>query len=227
MIDHSGFQNFREKYSDPILSALAVAVAVLIFVLVPIQATTGAAFLPFGVGMIGLLALGVMVLAGSLRVFIPIAIASLLHLLLTVLHDDHDRLHPHVYLIASLWLTLTTTFAVIVARAVYRGGVVTTHRIIGAILLYLLIALIFASLYLFVGGIFPGAFAHLDIVDLPSVGADVIYFSLTTLTSVGYGDIFPLHPIARSVCNLEAICGQLYPAILIARLVSLHIEARK
>jgi len=49
-----------------------------------------------------------------------------------------------------------------------------------------------------------------------------MYFSLTTLTTMGYGDITPVNGIARSLSNLEALNGQLYPAILIARLVSLE-----
>ena len=67
----------------------------------------------------------------------------------------------------------------------------------------------------------------MPIADTPHLGADVTYFSLTTITSVGYGDITPAQPIARGLCNLESTCGQLYPAILLARLVSLHLEAKK
>jgi hypothetical protein len=55
----------------------------------------------------------------------------------------------------------------------------------------------------------------------------LIYFSFVTLTTVGYGDILPMHPVARSLCNLESIIGQLYPATLLARLVSLEIEGRR
>ena len=47
------------------------------------------------------------------------------------------------------------------------------------------------------------------------------------MTTTGYGDISPLHPVARAMCNLEAIFGQLYPATLLARLVTLEIEHRK
>jgi voltage-gated potassium channel Kch len=56
----------------------------------------------------------------------------------------------------------------------------------------------------------------------------LIYFSCATLTTVGYGDITPIHPIARSLAMLEAFVGQLFPAILIARLVAmeLHIGSR-
>jgi hypothetical protein len=54
----------------------------------------------------------------------------------------------------------------------------------------------------------------------------VIYFSFVTLTSAGCGDVFQLRPVARGLCNLETIIGQLYPATLLARLVSLEIEGR-
>ena len=53
------------------------------------------------------------------------------------------------------------------------------------------------------------------------------YLSFVTLTTIGYGDILPVHPIARSLCTLEAIIGQLYPATLLARLVTLELEDRR
>jgi voltage-gated potassium channel Kch len=53
-----------------------------------------------------------------------------------------------------------------------------------------------------------------------------IYFSFVTLTTTGYGDIVPLHPYARSLANIEAVIGQLYPATLLARLVTLELKSR-
>ena len=50
----------------------------------------------------------------------------------------------------------------------------------------------------------------------------LLYFSFTTLTTLGVGDILPIHPIARSLTTLEALVGQLYPAVLLARLVTLY-----
>jgi hypothetical protein len=218
---------FREKFSDPILTGLTIFLAVLLFALVPLQATIGFAFTPLGVVVVAVMAAGVYVLSARWIVLVPIAVAIALHFALKLFREQQGALHPHIYLIASLWLTLSLTFALVVARAVFAKGPVTVHRIIGAILLYMLVALIFVSLYLFIGEAFPGAFVHLVIADSPRLGADVIYFSFTTLTSVGYGDMFPVHPLARSLCNLESICGQLFPAILIARLVSLHVEETK
>ena len=56
--------------------------------------------------------------------------------------------------------------------------------------------------------------------------ANWIYFSFVTLTTVGYGDITPVARAARSIAMLEALTGQLYPAIIIARLVSLPDTSR-
>jgi hypothetical protein len=54
----------------------------------------------------------------------------------------------------------------------------------------------------------------------------LMYFSFSTLTSVGYGDAYPVHRIARSLATAESLIGQLYPAILIATLVGLSLQAR-
>jgi hypothetical protein len=69
----------------------------------------------------------------------------------------------------------------------------------------------------------PNAFSGMTFEDNPAFASKVIYFSFVTLTSTGYADVFPLHPVAHSLCNLETIIGQLYPATLLARLVSLEI----
>ena len=55
----------------------------------------------------------------------------------------------------------------------------------------------------------------------------LLYFSFVTLTSVGYGDIVPLQPVVYSLATLEALIGQLFPPILLARLVSLELEGRR
>jgi hypothetical protein len=82
------------------------------------------------------------------------------------------------------------------------------------------------ALFVFVGVLIPKAFSGLVLEDNASFTSSAIYFSFVTLTTVGYGDIVPVHPIARSLCNLEAICGQLYPATLLARIVTLEVGSR-
>ena len=63
--------------------------------------------------------------------------------------------------------------------------------------------------------------------DSPTFASTMVYFSFGTLTTAGSADISPLHPIARSLTNVEAMIGQLYPATLLARIVTLEIENEK
>jgi hypothetical protein len=83
------------------------------------------------------------------------------------------------------------------------------------------------ALFTFIDLLTPHAFSGLPVADNQPLASNLIYFSFVTLTSTGYGDIVPLHPIARSLCNFEAIIGQLYPATLLARLVTLELEDRR
>ncbi|WP_141678854.1 ion channel, partial [Acinetobacter baumannii] len=74
---------------------------------------------------------------------------------------------------------------------------------------YLTVAVIFSALYVFIGSLDPVAFVSMKVTDSPRLASDVIYFSFATMTTTGYGDVAPLHPVARSLCNMEAIFGQL------------------
>src|SRR5262249_51350571 len=105
---------------------------------------------------------------------------------------------------------------------------INLHRIIGAVLLYLNIGRIFVALFCYVALLKPDALVGLQpLKDNYAAAGDLIYFSFITLTSVGYGDIVLLHPFARGLANVEAIIGQLYPATLLARLVTLELEGRR
>jgi len=132
----------------------------------------------------------------------------------------------NLYGLAGAWLAISITVGLVVAQAVFRPGRVTYHRIIGAILLYLLIAVAFGTLFIFVGLSVPDAFKGITFEDNLGLANSVFYLSFVSLTSTGYGDIVPLHPIARSLCNVESVIGQLYPATLLARLVTLELSQR-
>ncbi|WP_245332642.1 potassium channel family protein [Bradyrhizobium erythrophlei] len=121
-------------------------------------------------------------------------------------------------------MIIACTLGIVVTRTVFRRGRVTYHRIIGAILLYLLIAVAFATLFLFVGLSNQDAIKGITFDDDQSLASALFYMSFVTLTSTGYGDIVPVHPLVRSLCNIESVIGQLYPATLLARLVSLELQ---
>lgn len=129
-------------------------------------------------------------------------------------------------MLAAAWLAIAITLGVVVAQGVFRRGRITYHRIVGAILLYLLIAVVFGTLFIFVGLAIPDAFKGIAFEDNPALANSVFYLSFVTLTSTGYGDVVPVHPIARSLCNLESVIGQLFPPTLLARLVTLELTQR-
>lgn len=131
-----------------------------------------------------------------------------------------------MFLNTCAWTLIGLALAWVVGRAVFAPGRITYHRIMGAILLYLAIGLTFVALFTFVGLAAPGAFSSMSVKDTPAFDSTMIYFSFGTLTGAG-GDITPVHPMARSLFNLEAILGQLYPATLLARLVTLELEGER
>lgn len=105
---------------------------------------------------------------------------------------------------------------------VFAVGHAVRDRLFGAVVLYLLIGLLWAVAYAILDSMVPGAFTGVPEHDKSA--ADWAYFSFVTLTTVGYGDITPVVRLARTLAILEALVGQLYPAVIIARLVSLQVS---
>jgi hypothetical protein len=222
----SPLNRLRERWNDPLLTTLTVLLILMLLVFAPLQAIGIKLFQVLGFASALLIIGGVYLMSGSpavalalLAAFIMAGTAALSRLNLPSVLD--------VYLLSGAFLIMGIVLICVVARAVFSPGRVNYHRIIGAILVYLSIALTFVALYSIVGLIVPNAFSGMTFEDNPALASKVIYFSFVTLTSTGYGDVFPLHPVARSLCNLETIIGQLYPATLLARLVSLEIEGRR
>jgi len=127
-----------------------------------------------------------------------------------------------------LRLAFVLLLAVVVTIQVFRPGNVTHHRVQGAICVYLLAGLAWAYSYEILW-ILDHLALHLPPVYLivPARTGLLRYFSFVTLTTLGYGDILPVSPFARALATSEALFGQLYPAVMIARLVSLEIADRQ
>jgi len=118
-------------------------------------------------------------------------------------------------------------FAAIVLKRVFEAGPVTRHRIHGAVCAYLLFGLMWAAAYAFVALVVPQPFSGATHAgDSQALIAHFVYFSFVTLTTVGYGDIAAVHPLARTLVTMEALTGQLYPAIIIGGLVSSALQHR-
>src|SRR5262249_34101121 len=123
--------------------------------------------------------------------------------------------------VQAMGLLSLLLFLIVVLAQTLRRGPITFHRILGAVAAYLLLGVIWAYAYSLVALLRPGAFSGpVSPADGPRAW---FYFSFVTLTTVGYGDVLPVHPVARSLATLEAVVGSLYLAILIARLVSLAV----
>jgi hypothetical protein len=108
------------------------------------------------------------------------------------------------------------TFAAMVLRDVFRSDPVP-DRLLDVILAYLLVGAAFAFVYEAVNEAMPGS---LTMEGRAVTAADYIYFSITTMTSVGFGDVLPRNPVMRAVAMSQALTGQLYVAVLIARFVN-------
>ena len=124
-------------------------------------------------------------------------------------------------IIALSGVASLVTLAYVVLAQVFRAGPVTRHRIMGAIAVYLLLGLAWGEAYFALALGAPGSFSLASSATLNP--QNWMYYSFVTLTTVGYGDITPVSSVARSLAILEALTGQLYPAILLARLVALEV----
>jgi voltage-gated potassium channel len=118
----------------------------------------------------------------------------------------------HALVVVLLGLALRA-----VLSPVFAATTVEARTIAGAVSGYLLIAMTWAAIYQLIAVFDPDAFTS-GLSSRSWISA--AYLSLVTLTTVGYGDIVPVDPIARIWCGLEAVTGNLYMAVLIARLVS-------
>jgi Ion channel len=211
-----------ERFRDPGLSALLMIELLLIFVVGPLAA--GGVELPIlttatvTVGFVFVLVLAshrsvalITVIAAALAR----SLAAILEFLrVTSVTEAVNSISAVVGLLAVIW---------VIARVVFGPGRITSHRVRGAVVLYLTVALVFAWTYRLISELIPGSFFGLAF--RPGGFGTVspfVYYSLTTLTTLGFGDITPVHAIARGLTTLEAVIGQLYPAIVLARILTLY-----
>jgi len=127
------------------------------------------------------------------------------------------------FLVLGLEIIFWSMCAWFVARHVLADGSAVRNRIAGAICIYMIAAVIWAHLYTALNLWMPGSFNGLDAVPFEKQFAELLYFSFVTLTTLGYGDMSPAHPVARLLAQMEAVFGQFYIAILVATLVGIRI----
>jgi hypothetical protein len=131
---------------------------------------------------------------------------------------------------AALAMVFLSLLLAVLIVQVFQKGAVTAHRIRGAIVVYLLIGGAWSLLYQLVALTIPHSFhfpGNLTLSDPGALQRLLTYFSFTTLTTTGLGDVTPASPLSRTLVIFEALAGQLYLVITLARLVSLAVARPK
>ena len=127
-----------------------------------------------------------------------------------------------VYQLAICFIFLSLTIYQAWAQVMFTG-LVDFNKIIGAICIYFLLGIVWAFGYLLVEQLYPGSINGLDHADWQNNLEDMIYFSLVTLTTLGYGDITPEQPIARFMAYMESVTGIFYTTVLVASLIGIRL----
>jgi voltage-gated potassium channel len=159
----------------------------------------------------------------SLGLGVPTAVLGIAHVFVA---SNGIAVSRHAFAIAFLGYVVAVMLYVI-----FNNRQVTFNTVSTSLCVYLLLGLLWSVAYSLIDLFDPAAFycslpgsqVSSDLQFSKAGPSGALYFSFATLTTLGYGDIVPTTPIARTLASTEAITGQLYLAVLVARLVGLHI----
>jgi len=178
------------------------------------------------VTLFGVFVLGIWSLLRSRIAFIAGWVLAVLTFSLTVsAHVTEIVLLQYLALAAVLIFFFLS--CIIAVYDVLFGGVIDMNRLVGASCIYLLSGSLWGIVYFLLSAIAPGSFAGVAGDSLSEQLNAFTYHSFVTLTTLGYGDVTPVAPVARTLCYLEAVLGQMYLTVLVAALVGLHIATRR
>ena len=214
-----GVRHRKHPFADRALTVMLFVIVVDIFLVAPLLELTAGSRHWSHVILMGVLGAGALFIWGNLwltDVLVAMSIACI-GARLGYLRWGHEEFLYFGYIAAAATFTI---LGYLLARRVFAPGRVNMHRIQGAIAVYLLAGMILSQIYLLIALAHPGAFLLLGHpASHEDISSSLGYFSFVTLTTLGFGDITPAHPLARSFTVLGAIFGTLYPAILIGRLL--------
>lgn len=126
----------------------------------------------------------------------------------------------HLFLLLFFFIWVTW----LLLRQVLFTGAIDANKIIGAICIYMLLGLIWALMYLAIAEAEPGAFNGLPQAPWLENFSTATYYSFVTITTLGYGEIFQVLPLARFLVFMEAIVGVFYIAIVVASLIGVTMS---
>lgn len=149
----------------------------------------------------------------------------LLFLLLSVLEKFFSH-QFNVYLILFTLLLFFIGSFITNAKQVLFVGDIDGNKIIGSLTLYILLGLIWATIYLIILAMDPQAFSGIDTTsNWKQMFSHISYYSFVTLTTLGYGDVLPTNHVAEFFVYMEAIIGVFYMAIIVSSLISLRLSS--
>jgi len=200
---------------------LYLLIALVAFItLVPILEELGYGGMIFTILVSTLLLLAVYAVSESRGYFILALVLAGPAFVLRWINDFREG--PWLVFVAQVFTVLFLLLvAMLILSHVLKAEKVSGEKIFGALSVYLLLGVIWAFLYLVVDFLVPGSFRYGQDGALTEV--EILYYSFVTLTTLGYGDIVPISPSARALATLEAVTGQLFLTVLVARLVGLQI----
>ena len=182
----------RRVYTDRLLTLLTVVLMLAMFVFAPLQAVGIFVFQGFAIAALLAIIGSMFVISNHPAALAVMFICLTANIIVFLLRLYYPPWPYNLYVLATAWLAISVTLGAVVTQAVFRRGRVTYHRIVGAILLYLLIAVFFGTLFIFVGLSIPDAIKGITFEDNAALANSVLYLSFVTLTSTGYGDIVPM-----------------------------------
>ena len=113
---------------------------------------------------------------------------------------------------------------IIALRQVLLDDDIDLNRLTGAICVYLLFGFMFGLIHILVAWLLPGSYVGIGSPEAEDQEVNYMYYSFVTLTTLGYGDVSPIRPLARAVAYIEAVIGVFYVAILVGALVGLMLS---
>lgn len=211
----------------PLSSARLFYALLLGMILAPLQDPSAWSGVVFRVLMVGILLQALITVAASSRQFKLALFLGLFAVAANVYITTTGDTSPLPLALLSL-IMFTFLVASIHIHKVMISSKVNAETIYSALVAYLVVAIGFTGSYLLISFLSPTAFIgqlHGHRLFPTASPGDMIYFSIVTLSTAGYGDIMPVEPISRMVATMEMLFGTLYPTVILARLVGLHSQA--
>jgi len=176
--------------------------------------------------LVSVVVLGVWSLVSSRVAFIAGLVLAIAAVVLTVsaYATDNALLQLLALFVVLVFFFLT---CLIVVYDVLLGGHININRLVGAACIYLLSGALWGIVYFLLSVVSPGSFAGITGETWSEQLNEFTYHSFVTLTTLGYGDVTPALPVARTFSYIEAVLGQLYLTVLVAALVGIHIANRR